>query len=45
MSGAIGPSVLTPRKLTPIAFHGLVTVSRTAVASNPLWTMQSAHFS
>ena len=45
MSGAIGPSVLTPMSATRAAFHGLVTVSRTAVASNPLWTMQSAHFS
>ncbi len=45
MSGAIGPSVRTPRSATPSAFQGLRTVSVTAVASKPQWTMQSAHFS
>ena len=34
-----------PRRVTAKAFNGCLTVSATAVASNPLWTMQSAHFS
>ena len=45
MSGAIGPSVLMPARASFASFHGLLTASMTAVASKPLCTMQSAHFS
>src|SRR5258706_153310 len=35
----------TPRSITPRAATGRFTLSMTAVASKPLWTMQLAHFS
>jgi hypothetical protein len=45
ISGAMGPSVRTPRIITPKAAIGRLTLSMTALASKPLCTMQLAHFS
>ncbi len=45
MSGLIGPEVRTPLMASFSILSGLDTESATAVASKPLCTMQSAHFS
>jgi hypothetical protein len=45
ISAAIGPSVRTPRAITLRAVIGRFALSITALASNPLCTMQLAHFS